>query len=120
MYKFTFNKEQRLSDNIEIRQVYQKGKKINATYANVFFYQNQFSYPRLCISVGKRQISKAVQRNRIKRVIRESFRLHQSKLFNLDIVIVAFKDILTLDNNQLKQLIDTQWKRLDNLRFNFS
>ena len=44
-------------------------------------------FPRLGIVVGKKQVLRANRRNRIKRCVREYFRLHQHELLPLDYVI---------------------------------
>ncbi|MEZ5436434.1 MAG: ribonuclease P protein component [Pseudomonadales bacterium] len=54
----------------------------------------------------------AVQRNRIKRQLRESFRRHQHELIGLDIVALARAGLGKLDNAQLRTIIDAQWQRL--------
>jgi len=47
---------------------------------------NGLDYPRLGLIVPKKIIATAVGRNRVKRLIRESFRLHQTELVGLDVV----------------------------------
>ncbi|OYY95374.1 MAG: ribonuclease P protein component [Hydrogenophilales bacterium 28-61-23] len=47
---------------------------------------NGLEYPRLGLIVPKKIIPTAVARNRIKRLIRESFRLNQNELIGLDLV----------------------------------
>ena len=47
---------------------------------------NGMNYPRLGLIVPKKIIATAIARNRIKRLIRESFRLHQHELIGLDVV----------------------------------
>ena len=54
-----------------------------------FALENQVTVPRLGIAAPKRYIKTAVQRNRIKRVIRESFRVNQGRLSNTDVVILV-------------------------------
>jgi len=54
----------------------------------------------------------AVERNRIKRQIRESFRLNQHSLIGWDIVVVARKGLGDLENAELAQQFGKLWKRL--------
>lgn len=103
---------QRLKDSTDIQRVYQQGKKLNSPHGRLFFCANQSDYARLCISVGKKQVAKAVARNRIKRIIRESFRHHQTLLGKVDIFFVVFKSMATLDNSTMRQFVDKQWQRL--------
>lgn len=61
-----------------------KGSCFFLRYAN-----NSLGFSRLGIIVSKRQVSRAVDRNKVKRIVRERFRLLHSQLPSLDIVIVA-------------------------------
>jgi ribonuclease P protein component len=68
--------------------------------------------PRLGLVIAKKNIRLAVQRNRVKRLIRESFRHHQHLLTGLDIVILARKGLDATDNAATTQLLETLWQDL--------
>ena len=74
--------------------------------------ENGLDHPRLGLVIGKKSVKLAVERNRLKRVIRDSFRLHQEMLAGLDIVMVARKGLGDLDNPELHQQFVKLWKRL--------
>ena len=73
---------------------------------------NQLDHPRLGLVIGKKSVKLAVERNRIKRQIRESFRLNQDNLTGWDIVVVARKGLGDLENSELAQQFGKLWKRL--------
>lgn len=73
---------------------------------------NQLDHPRLGLVIGKKSVKLAVERNRIKRQIRESFRLNQDNLVGWDIVVVARKGLGDLENGELAQQFGKLWKRL--------
>ena len=73
---------------------------------------NQLDHPRLGLVIGKKSVKLAVERNRIKRQIRESFRLNQDNLTGWDIVVVARKGLGDLENAELAQQFGKLWKRL--------
>ena len=73
---------------------------------------NDFEQPRLGLVIGKKSVKLSVERNRIKRVIRDSFRLNQELLAGLDIVVVARKGLGDLENPELHQQFGKRWKRL--------
>ena len=67
---------------------------------------------RLGIIAAKRKFPHAKDRNKIKRIVRESFRLNQNLLINLDIIIIA-RGSFTLDNSKdLFNQLDKIWQNL--------
>ena len=73
---------------------------------------NQSALPRLGLIVAKKNIRRAVQRNRIKRLSRETFRLQQSLLTGVDVILLARSGMDELENNELIQLLNKQWSAL--------
>jgi ribonuclease P protein component len=67
---------------------------------------------RLGIIVAKKNVKLAVQRNRVKRLLRESFRLRQTTLPNLDLVVLAKKGIDRLDNPDCASELQFLWNKL--------
>ena len=67
---------------------------------------------RLGIIVAKKNIRFAVNRNKIKRLLRESFRLNTHKLPALDIVVLAKKGADCTDNTRLQNELDYLWRKL--------
>jgi len=73
---------------------------------------NELDHPRLGLVIGKKSVKLSVERNRLKRQIRESFRLNQDNLVGWDIVVVARKGLGDLQNAELAQQFGKLWKRL--------
>jgi len=73
---FRLQKNHLLRKGSEFEQVYKQGRRLHGKGFTLIFYPNQLGQSRIGISVH-RQIRGAVKRNRIKRIIRESFRLHR-------------------------------------------
>ena len=63
--------------------------------------------------IGKKSVKLSVERNRLKRQIRESFRLNQDNLVGWDIVVVARKGLGDLENTELARQFGKLWKRLE-------
>lgn len=76
----------------------------------VLAIRNHDSRSRLGMVIAKKHVSSAVQRNRIKRQIRESFRHIVKELPGLDLVVLARKDAGKLDNKQLAGKLNMLWK----------
>lgn len=86
--KRKMKKVYKLTKNSEFKKVYSSGKSLADKYLVVYFLKNGMSHNRIGISVSKK-LGKSVKRNRIKRLIREAYRLNQEKLSGgCDIVII--------------------------------
>jgi ribonuclease P protein component len=64
------------------------------------------------LAISKKIIRKAVDRNRIKRMIRESFRLNQQQLGYFDIVVLAKRDSVKLLQGGVNKNQAVLWKEL--------
>ncbi|MYL23681.1 ribonuclease P protein component [Vreelandella massiliensis] len=73
---------------------------------------NTHGHPRLGLVVSKKNVKLAVQRNRFKRLVRESIRLRQHQLPAVDIVVLARRGVHELDNETLHRQLHGMWKRL--------
>ncbi len=73
---------------------------------------NGLKHPRLGLVIAKKNIRHAVQRNRVKRIIRESFRLHQHQLPAIDMIILARAGLGDFSNTELHIEITKMWSRL--------
>ena len=73
---------------------------------------NQLPYGRLGLVIPKKQIRLSVDRNRVKRLIRETFRHQQSQLAGIDVIVLARKGMSELTNPQLLEQLNGQWQRL--------
>jgi ribonuclease P protein component len=73
---------------------------------------NDLDHPRLGLVIGKKSVKLSVERNRLKRQIRESYRHSQEALSGWDIVVVARKGLGDLENTELAQQFGKLWKRL--------
>lgn len=67
---------------------------------------------RLGLVVAKKHARLAVERNRLKRLLRESFRHHKMELAGLDIVVLVKPGLWQMDNRAIRTVIEEQWARL--------
>ncbi|MFB9886087.1 ribonuclease P protein component [Balneatrix alpica] len=67
---------------------------------------------RLGLVIAKKHVRRANQRNRVKRLIRESFRHHQHELAALDLVVIARPGLGDIENPQLHTMLGKIWQRI--------
>lgn len=74
---------------------------------------NGLANSRLGLIIPKKHLKRAVDRNQVKRIIRESFRTQPISQFGLDIIILARSNsIVKLNNKELADNLRSHWSRL--------
>lgn len=112
MTKFLFSRKLRLLAPSQYSNVFKKSFKIETKEINILGSMNKLIHPRLGIIVARKKIRKAHDRNKLKRLIRETFRLSQHKLISLDfIVIINSQSVLLHKNKFLIKLLEGLWAR---------
>ena len=82
-------KKFKLTQNKEFRVVYRKGKSYSNELLVLYVYKTKNDYTRFGISVSKK-VGKSVVRNRVKRLIKESYRLNCHKIKKgYDLIFIA-------------------------------
>lgn len=88
-----------LRDSSEFQNVYRHGQRYDGASITVFVLENNSLQHRLGVTASRKAVGQAVQRNRAKRLIRESFRSNQKSLdalnFHYDWVVNAKAQLLT-------------------------
>jgi len=90
MGKFTFKKSERLSQKKLIQELFDKGSSFYLYPFKVFFLFNNSSANQVMASVPKSIFKRAVDRNTIKRRIREGYRLNKTKLLQDKFFSIAY------------------------------
>jgi ribonuclease P protein component len=107
-----FGRPQRLLKAIEFKRVFEQPFKSTDAYFIVLARPSLLAKARLGIAIAKKNVRTAVQRNRIKRLIRESFRQHLPDLQPFDYVVLARERIECLNNQTLLHSLEKHWQRL--------
>ncbi len=92
-------------------RVFAKAKRSKDGLFTVLYRKNGEQHGRLGLAVSKKNCRLACRRNRIKRIIRESFRHHQASLVGIDIVVLNQSATSQADNRLLRQSLEAHWRR---------
>ncbi|PLW83440.1 ribonuclease P protein component [Kineobactrum sediminis] len=108
-----FGKSRRLLTAADYRPVFNGAdSKASNRYLLLLGRWNNQPGPRLGLVIAKKNVRKAVQRNRIKRIAREMFRKLPEDAPALDVVLMVRRGIDQLDNAQIFAILSEQWLKL--------
>jgi len=107
-----FRPEQRLRSATEYDAVFKKPLRSRDQYFLLLARENKQTHARLGLIVSKKKVRKAVSRNRIKRIIRDSFRLNQHQLPKVDVIILAYHPVDKAESLVLRQSLCKHWDKL--------
>ena len=110
--KFGLSKGNRLLDSQDFGRVFAAGQRSADKYLTILYVPTDRGVSRIGFAVAKKQLPRAVDRNRVRRLARESFRKNQDSLGSLDIVIMARSQASRATNLTLYQSLDRHWARL--------
>jgi ribonuclease P protein component len=111
-----FTKNNRLLDAAAFGRVFDKATRSRDKLFTVLCRRNNQSIARLGLAISKKHCRKATARNRIKRIIRESFRQQQELLSGLDVVVINQPGASGATGQQIFDSLETHWIRCSKAR----
>lgn len=112
---FSFKKDKRLKTKKDYDDVFEQCIRI-ATPEFTFLYRyNKIDWARLGLIIPKKQVHQAHDRNRIKRILRESFRI-QKNLPCIDLIILVRNKVDVRKKDQWMIKINKVWDTLLTLK----
>ena len=117
MARLKFAKHQRISTSAEYQDILKTGKKFSDNNFRIAVaFHAELEKPKLGVIVGKKNGS-AVYRNRIKRIVREIFRLHQENIIpGTNLVVIAKPDSIDKTYSDIEQSIISLLDRANGLK----
>lgn len=113
MKSYAYGRELRLLTPEHFQQVFNSSpRKFACRLYTILICKNNQEHPRLGFTISKKKAKLAVDRNRIKRVTREQFRLNASELPAIDMVFIARQGIADIDNEQLIRELNNTWQKI--------
>jgi ribonuclease P protein component len=104
-------KHTKLLKATEFDRVFKKPVRSSDRYFTVLARPNEMDHPRLGLVISKRKVRLAVNRNRLKRIIRETFRCSKEN-YCADYVVLAGQQGADGNNNELFKSLDRHWKTI--------
>lgn len=101
-----------LSGKSQFDRVFAAGQRAGSRYFRVHYADGGAGLARLGMAVSRKVDKRAVNRNRLRRQIRESFRRNRSELPVLDLVVTARPEAAGAAREQVWQDLSKLWSRL--------
>ena len=109
----TFSLERRLLQKTDYDEVFRNAKKIASPHFIFLYRENTLGHARLGLALSKKNIAKAHDRSRLKRLVRETFRVEVAQhLPAVDVVVLAKPGVAKADNAILIDGLQRIWSKL--------
>jgi len=112
MTRLRFGAELRLRSKLQFDAIYASGRRIDDRFFGLRVKPNGLNHPRVGLAVAVKTAGNAVRRNRLRRLVRESFRLAQHELPAVDIVVAAKFPAAEAPVTTLRASLATLWQRV--------
>jgi ribonuclease P protein component len=110
--RLQFGADLRLRSKLQFDAVHAGGRRVDDKYFALRFKPNGLDHARIGLAVAIKTMGNAVTRNRLRRLIRESFRLSQHDLPAVDIVVAAKNPAREAPVTSLRASLATLWNRV--------
>lgn len=109
--RLTFPSQRRLRRKWDFEQLYARGRRLGNAHFGLTLRPNDAG-PRLGMAVASKAAGGSVQRNRLRRLIRESFRLHQHELPPVDLVVSIRAGACATAPAELRSSLEGLWDKV--------
>lgn len=107
-----FARRQRLLTAGAFDRVFKNSRRSADLYFTILFSPNDSGEARLGFAISRQKVRRAVGRNRLRRLVRESFRCNRT-LPAVDIVVLARDAAKSAANRDILLSLERHWSRLE-------
>jgi ribonuclease P protein component len=101
-----------LTQPAQYRQVFADARRLGDSGFTLLVRDNNGEGARLGLAISRKCARRAVDRQRIKRLVRESFRRHREALVSADIVVMCRPAVTGWENERIRASLERFWARL--------
>ena len=104
-----FSRRQRLTQSRDFDRLFRSSERSSDDLVTVLARRSGLTQARLGMAISRKCAPRAVDRNRLKRVIRESFRQAGELLGGLDLVVIGRRGKRPIESGLLVKSLDKHW-----------
>lgn len=112
MGAFRFPRAARLLKPGDFARLRQASRRVGSRYFSAEYRSTEDTAARLGLAVSRRVSKLAVQRNRLKRLVRESFRRNRAALAAVDVLVISRSAAVKAPGPELLADLELLWSRL--------
>ncbi len=101
-----FPRSARLLEASAYSRVFERRQRVGDPYFTLLWYRHGQGPARLGLAIARKQVRRAVDRNRLKRVARECFRQQREALHGIDLVVMARAEAAGADKARLRESLE--------------
>jgi ribonuclease P protein component len=110
--EYAFGAKVRVSRSADYDHVFERPYRLGHAAFTLLARANGLDTARLGLVVSRRAVSRSVDRHRLKRLLRESFRLIRRQLPPCDILVLVKQPAKDLSSTQLYAAMAEKWRHL--------
>ncbi|NBW88406.1 MAG: ribonuclease P protein component [Gammaproteobacteria bacterium] len=104
--------DRRVRRKADFDATYKEGRRYGDALLSMTVRPNSHGGPRIGLAIAARTVGNAVARNRLRRIIRESFRLAQHRLPSADIIVGARAGVRDAESVRIRASLDALFAKL--------
>jgi ribonuclease P protein component len=109
---YAFPRSARLLTAADYACVFKKNQRFSDHYWTILVHTDKRIPSKLGLAIAKKRAKRAVDRNKIKRIARESFRTHQHQFIGLQLVVMNRDAATSESTSQLRQSMDSLCRKI--------